>query len=326
MKKIFSILTLSLALLNFVSCEKKNADEPENPGNQSEQTDPTTPSTDPTKPSTDPSEPSPAFTISISNITSSSALMTVTPDVSLTYYFTIIEASYVKEMTDEQLIQQVLIAEMDYIIDYYKSYGISYEDLLSTGNDSYEFTELTAGTEYLALAGYIDENGKSTFGLVTRSSFTTSASGSSQGGGGTSSGNLSFTVNKSSTGITVTPSNNTDLWDYYFMEQSQFTSEFQSNADYVALSAFEYYGTTYAVTGPEEFLYSEMLSYGLSAGNYVLIIWGCDNSGVTTNAQAVTFTLSSSSSSSYFAPARATKGLRGPGRAARMRKTAFIKL
>ena len=293
MKKFFSILTVFLVILNFIACENKKNDEPENPSAPEEQ------------------KAAAAITINLSNITGSSVKMQVEPDdADATYYFTLALASNLEGMSDEEMIEQVLIAEMDYILDYYSKYNPTYADLLSTGNDGYEFTGLDAKTEYIALAAYIDYDGKAIDGKLAKEVFsTTAASSGGSGGSGGGTGNLTFNVQKSSSGITVTPSNNTDTWDYYFMLKSEFASNFNSNPDALAEAAYDYYGNDYAVSGSEEFLYSEMLEYGLTAGSYVFVVWGCNASKVTTKAVMTEFTLTSSSSY-YYAPSRMRMPLR----------------
>ena len=298
MKKVFSFLMVSLIVLSFMSCKKKAANEPDDPSNPSGQTDPS-----------NPGQGQAALTITMSNITGSSAAMSVVPgNQNQTYYFSIIEASSVQGLTDAQLIQQVLIAEMDYIIEYYSgTYDVTYADLLSTGNDGYEFTQLAANTEYLALAAYIGTDGKATDGKLAKQSFKTSNSSSGGGSQGGGSSSMTFSIQQTSASITVVPSNSSELWDYYFMEQSEFTSSWGSDADALAEAAFEYYGATYATQDTETFLFTEMLQSGMTAGSWVLIVWGCDNYGVTTKAQAVTFTLTGSSSGgsyNFYAPHR----------------------
>ena len=326
MKKVFSFLMIALVVMSVVSCKKKATNEPDDPSNPSEQTDPSNPSGQ-----TDPGQGQAALTITMSNITGSSAAMSVVPgNQNQTYYFSIIESSYVQGLTDAQLIQQVLIAEMDYIIEYYSGqYDVTYADLLSTGNDGYEFTKLAANTEYLALAAYIGTDGKATDGKLAKQSFKTSNSssgGDSQGGGGSQGGgssSMTFSIQQTSASITVVPSNSSELWDYYFMEKSEFTSSWGSDADALAAAAFDAYGASYATQDTETFLFTEMIQYGMTAGSWVLIVWGCDNYGVTTKAQAVTFTLTGSSSGGsygddysdyfgggYYAPARHRMPLR----------------
>jgi len=297
MRKLFSFFMVSLIVVSFMSCKKKAVNEPDDPSNPSEQSDPSDPSGQ-TDPST-PSQGQAALTITMSNITGSSAAMSVVPgNQNLTYYFTIIESSYVQGYTDAQLIQDVVIGEMDYIIEYYQgTYDVSYADLLSTGNDGYEFTKLAANTEYLALAAYVGTDGKATDGKLAKQSFKTGSSSSGGGSQGGGSSSMTFSIQQTSASITVVPSNSSESWDYYFMEKSEFTSNWGNDADALAEAAYEYYGATYATQGTETFLFTEMIQYGMTAGSWVLIVWGCDNYGVTTKAQAVTFTLTGSSSS-----------------------------
>jgi len=239
---------------------------------------------------TDPNQA--AITITMSKITSSSAMMSVVPESqNQTYYFTVTKSADVVGLSDEELIEKVLIAEMDSIIDYYNGkYDVTYSDQLSKGNDSYEFAKLTANTEYLALAAYIGTDGKPIDGKLAKQTFKTTESSSSGGG----SSDLTFSIQKTSTGITVTPSNDSEYWDYYFMELSEFISSWRGDADQIAKAAYDFYGASYAGKDALTFLFDEMLQAAMVPGNWVFVAWGCDDTGVTTDAQMIVFILTSS--------------------------------
>lgn len=79
---------ISLIVMSVVSCKKKAANEPDDPSNPSEQTDPN----GQTDPST-PSQGQAAFTITMSNITGSSAAMSVVPTKAQAVMFTLTGSS-----------------------------------------------------------------------------------------------------------------------------------------------------------------------------------------------------------------------------------------
>lgn len=102
--------------------------------------------------------------------------------------------------------------------------------------------------------------------------------------------NLTFAIAETADGITVTPSNDEDAWDYAILSAETFAS-IDNDADYVAAYMFSQYGAEYAAAGAYTFAWDgdEIPYYCETAGNYVLIVWGADNSGVTTAAVAYTF-------------------------------------
>ena len=224
------------------------------------------------------------FDITVSNIKASSFSCKVVPsDLNATYYYTFIEKAVAEEATDEQLVSGLLIAELDAIIEVYKEYmeiTYTYADLLCQGVDEYDFTGLTADTEYLIVAAYIDVNGKAS-GSVVKQTFKTSSIVMSD---------LTFQFTVNSEGVTVIPSNDTDPWDYYFILESEFAEEYNNDADALAQDVYAYYGEEYAEPGQYTFTYAEMLEEEYKPGTYVLVVWGA-NGGVNSKVATCTFEL-----------------------------------
>lgn len=227
------------------------------------------------------------FDITVSNVQASSFSCKVVPsDLNATYYYTYIEKAYVEGVTDEQLVSDLLIAELDAIIELYKEYmgmTYTYADLLYQGVDEYDYTGLTANTEYLIVAAYIDVNGKAS-GSVVKQTFKTSSIVMSD---------LTFQFDVTSEGVTVIPSNEKDPWDYCFISESEFAEYYNNDADALAQDMYAYYGEEYAAPGEYTFTYAELLEAEYQPGTYVLVVWGA-NGGVNSKVATCTFELGAS--------------------------------
>lgn len=227
------------------------------------------------------------FDITVSNIKASSFSCKVVPsDLNATYYYTFIEKAYAEGATDEQLVSDLLVAELDAIIELYKEYmgmTYTYADLLYQGVDEYDYTGLTADTEYLIVAAYMDVNGKAS-GSVVKQTFKTSSIVMSD---------LTFQFAVTSEGVTVIPSNDTDPWDYYIILENEFAEDYNNDADALAQDMYAYYGEEYAEPGQCTFTYAEMLEAEYKPGTYVLVVWGA-NGGVNSKVATCTFELGAS--------------------------------
>lgn len=116
-----------------------------------------------------------AFTVTVSDITSSGATVAVTPSNNDTYYFDVIEKEIYDAYTDKKELAAEYIAE---IKDFYESYGYSLADALSSGNDSYSFDGvLDPNTAYYALAFGVTTSGTITTDITTVEFTTLESSG-----------------------------------------------------------------------------------------------------------------------------------------------------
>ena len=89
-------------------------------------------------------------------------------------------------------------------------------------------------------------------------------------------------------GITVTPSNNTDAWDWIVVSDAVFG---QYGAEYIAETIYGQYGNQYAMPGAATLSWDEDLAnYIQTSGNYVLVVWGAGEKNVTTAAASYQFT------------------------------------
>jgi len=103
-----------------------------------------------------------------------------------------------------------------------------------------------------------------------------------------------FTVDDE--GITVTPSNNEDAWDWYIASEDMF--EYYGGAEGLAEAIYDYYGNAYAITG-ELFLPwdgEDISYYCQESGVYYLVVWGSGARNITTPAASQKFEVEGSGS------------------------------
>ena len=102
---------------------------------------------------------------------------------------------------------------------------------------------------------------------------------------------MTFDFAEDADGITITPSLDTELWDYYIISASAFATTWGNDADALAEAYATQIGTQYAMTGAEDLVFANLLSY-YEAGDYVLLAFGISDAGVTTDVATYAFTLS----------------------------------
>lgn len=222
------------------------------------------------------------FEISVTDITANSAAITVTPSiVGATFYWSIATAEEIEGASDADIVKNVIVAEIEEGIEYYAAeYGIelTIADLLLKDVDSYTFKSLSANTEYVVLAAYLDAEGNLQESLV-KQPFTTLEAQLID---------LTFTISQNENGITITPSDNENAWDYIIISKSVFDTY---GADYIAAAIYGKYGAEYAVTGELALAWDgeDITYYCKEDGTYVLVVWGAGESGVNTLAASLEF-------------------------------------
>ncbi len=102
---------------------------------------------------------------------------------------------------------------------------------------------------------------------------------------------MTFGFAEDADGITITPSLDTELWDYYIISASAFATTWGNDADALADAYATQIGTQYAMTGAEDLVFADLLSY-YGAGDFVLLAFGISDAGVTTDVATYAFTLS----------------------------------
>lgn len=103
---------------------------------------------------------------------------------------------------------------------------------------------------------------------------------------------MTFTFSADANGITVTPSNNDDAWDWLVVNEAVFG---QYGADGIASAIYQQYGDNYAQPGAASLTFAEDMAYYLeAAGNYYLVVWGAGEKNVTTAAAYYMFVVDDS--------------------------------
>ncbi len=117
--------------------------------------------------------------LTVSDLTSSSVLLSVAPaDATASYYFSAIDKAYFQQFASDVDYIYDDLDYMDYLaVDNDMTVAEVYAAMLSLGADSYEYTGLDAGTEYVAYAYGMDSDGTITAGMI-KQEFATPAEGS----------------------------------------------------------------------------------------------------------------------------------------------------
>ena len=243
--------------------------------------------------------PSNTFVISVSDISTTGATVSVTPSTDESYYFDIVDKTYYDAYADKQAFLVDYIAEIKAYIDELAAYGyvITFADFVSYGPDAYAFDDLLdPGTEYYAIAFGLSTDGVATTAPTVKEFKTLSDGGNN--GGGSSQNAFSISVSGvTATGVTVnvTPSNNDS---YYFdvIEKSVFdsyNSPAAFAADYWAMVAevYESYGypISYALSqGSDGYTYEDSLDPNTE---YYAFAFGVSTAGtITTGVTTKAFT------------------------------------
>lgn len=127
------------------------------------------------------------FKVNVTDITSTGALVSVTPSNYDTYYFDVIEKEIYDMYTDKSEFAADYMTE---IAEACATYGYSIADVLSSGSDAYSFEGyLDPNSAYCAVAFGVSTSGAITTD-VAATAFTTLSSGGGSTGGSTGDKNL----------------------------------------------------------------------------------------------------------------------------------------
>jgi hypothetical protein len=108
---------------------------------------------------------------------------------------------------------------------------------------------------------------------------------------------MTFAFSESEEGITVTPSNDEDAWDWYVVDAETFE---YYGADGIAEVIYSNYGDYYAVTGEQLLTFDgDLAYYTAEAGIYYLVVWGAGAQNITTPAESYQFEIEQGSGSPY---------------------------
>lgn len=130
------------------------------------------------------------FAIYVESITANGAAVTIMPnDATATYYFDVLDKEtfeYYEALTG---VAEAMTATVQADAE---AEGYTLADYLSTGMDAYNFTSLTANTEYYAFAYGVKGDGTITTKVAVKPFKTLEASGEDEGGATVGSGNKSL--------------------------------------------------------------------------------------------------------------------------------------
>jgi hypothetical protein len=283
MKNLFKFFILAVLAVCGVACGPLGGDD--NGGNGGNGGNPTPNQT--------------SFTINVSEITSSSATVSVTPSDNSTYYFDVIEKEYLDQYIIKKDFATEMVAELK---SYLEEYGYTLDMVLSVGRDVYSYDgELDANTVYYAYAFGISNDGAITTD-VTVKEFTTLSSGSDSGSTSNNTFEIAVSgVTSNSATVSVYPSNNDtyyfDVYDKATVDQYGDINTFA--AEYIA-SLKEYLtenGYTFAdvlSSGADSYSFEGVLE--ANTVYYAFAFGASSNGAITTDVTSKTFTTEASGS------------------------------
>lgn len=291
MKKVVKLFILAMLAVCGVACEQlggidnggNNGGNGENNGNGNNET-------------------TPSLVIDVTDITATSATVSVTPsDNNSTYYFDVIEKDYFDACTSEEQFVADYVADLQATINEINSaYGTSYSiaDFLSSGSDSYTYEEgeLEPNHDYYAFAFCLSANGEIKSGLTKKAFKTLNEATTSENTFQVSVSNISAT----GATVSVTPSNSDS---YYFdvIEKDiydAYTDKKAFAAEYIAevKDLYESYGFTFAdalSSGNDSYSFDGLLDPNTA---YYAFAFGVTTSGaISTDVTTVEFTTLESS-------------------------------
>jgi len=215
---------------------------------------------DPDKPGKD--DKNAAFTIDVADVTSTTATVTVTPkDAQATYYWSLLEKEAVDAINAGDYADEYGITDItsyatymiSYMVDLYTQYGysITVADLLTTGEDTYDYDGLDPDVTYVVYAVASDAEGVCSGKAVTKE-FATEAVQAS-----TNHITLAYTNGK----INITTTN--DDTYFFWIESKEEYDAYQ--ADFSETSVAAECGEWLATLA--QYGYTE---YAIMTGNYQL--------------------------------------------------------
>lgn len=242
-----------------------------------------------------------SLVIKVTNITATSATVSVTPSTDETYYFDVIEKDYFDAYTSEEQFIADYVADLKAMINEINSmYGTNYSiaDFLSSGSDSYTYEEgeLEPNYDYYAFAFCLSANGEVKGGFTKKAFKTLNEETTSENTFQVSVSNITAT----GATVSVIPSTNET---YYFdvLEKEiydAYTDKKELAAEYIAevKDYYESYGYSLAdalSSGNDSYSFDDFLDPNTA---YYALAFGVTTSGaITTDITTVEFTTLESS-------------------------------
>ena len=214
-----------------------------------------------------------AFSFKVSNITGINAFVEVIPtDKTATYYYDVIEKATLDGYDDKATFMNDYIAELQEMADSYGSLlGFTFEDLLSQGNEAYDYTAyFEPSTDYYVFAAGVASDGTVTTEVSTFLFSTTAPQKS----------NNKFTVSVSAGLVTVVPSieRDTYIWDMQASSDIAGMSDNEIIADEIAYLTEEDMLSDYIIQGADSYDFGTDLTSGTK---YTVYAFGYDGAAST---------------------------------------------
>ncbi len=222
------------------------------------------------------------FEITVSEITTSGAIVTVVPsdETSLYYFDRVTKETYETFDNDKEFME----AMIENLRQSCEESGASLASAISVGENSYPYIgSLTPATNYYIFAFAVDAQLNPNSSLTLKPFTTLEAQSSAN----------TFTVSVNGSAITVTPSNN-DLyfWDLMLTEECQGISDEEIMQTLIDFYKDEGYLEYYLVRGVDTYDYNQSLTAGVS---YTVCVFGFEGMP-TTALTKYTFTYEGSGS------------------------------
>ena len=229
------------------------------------------------------------FQISVTDITATEASVNVIPsDTNAYYYYDVIQVATYDELGSDEAVYADLKEYWDEVIAYYKEMGttLTIKDFLSKGEDGWDYSGLTAGTQYYAFAFAVD----STYALkgkITKVNFATEE---------VQNVNLLFEPAMSDTAVWFLPNNENITYLPFYVDADSLNG--YTVAEYYDLyweymeQVYAMYGYTledFAMYGPVYVKFSELEAghnYKFAAKAYTSGVWNSDLCVVNFSAPA----------------------------------------
>ena len=242
-----------------------------------------------------------SLVIKVTNITATSATVSVTPSTDETYYFDVIEKDYFDAYTSEEQFIADYVADLKAMINEINSaYGTNYSiaDFLSSGSDSYTYEEgdLEPNYDYYAFAFCLSANGEIKGGFTKKAFKTLNEETTSENTFQVSVSNIT------ATGATVSViSSNYDTYYFDVLEKEiydAYTDKKEFAAECIAdvKDLYESYGYTFSdalSSGNDSYSFDDVLDPNTA---YYALAFGVTTSGaITTDITTVEFTTLESS-------------------------------
>lgn len=243
---------------------------------------------DPVNPNPTPTPTATTFEITVSDITATTANVSVKPSNDTVYYFTdLLEEDDLQEYASIEAYADSLLDYIPAYVEWYNAnygpyYGkITIEDMFIKGLDEYDYEELEPSTKHYVFAFQVDLNEMKRVGDVTTKEFTTPELKKSEN-------IISFNHNEGDTIINITTTNEDDYFFVYIAKDTlnkYFDSPeecFESSLEYYV----DYYGSFFVLvlsSGDEEINTKE---YFTKPDTYVFL--AANMYGTTINSEVFT--------------------------------------